>query len=303
MLLMYDDGGFIPRGPSGGNYTHVMTGASSTPFIVGAYMKGIRNYDVEKAYQGMRKNHMLGGTMGKSGYEHNTIKGGGLKYYIEKGYVPYPLGGKYAGHQEGAGQTLEYSYQDWCLAQMAEALGKEDDYTLFMKRSNNWKNVFDPETKWMRPKDHDGKWQTPFDPYEVKKGFVEASSVQTTWYVPQDLKGLATLMGGNDAAADKLNEAFETSAKLDFTSGKSHASELDDTYRKIPINYGNQPSIETAFVFNHIGKPWLTQHWSREVVKTVFGDLNPTLGYSGDEDQGLTATPSTLDLHRHYILR
>ena len=294
MLLMYDDGGFIPRGPSGGNYTHVMTGASSTPFIVGAYMKGIRNYDVEKAYQGMRKNHMLGGTMGKSGYEHNTIKGGGLKYYIEKGYVPYPLGGKYAGHQEGAGQTLEYSYQDWCLAQMAEALGKEDDYTLFMKRSNNWKNVFDPETKWMRPKDHDGKWQTPFDPYEVKKGFVEASSVQTTWYVPQDLKGLATLMGGNDAAADKLNEAFETSAKLDFTSGKSHASELDDTYRKIPINYGNQPSIETAFVFNHIGKPWLTQHWSREVVKTVFGDLNPTLGYSGDEDQGLMGSLSAI---------
>ena len=294
MLLMYDDGGFIPRGPSGGNYTHVMTGASLTPFIVGAYMKGIRNYDVEKAYQGMRKNHMLGGTMGKSGYEHNTIKGGGLKYYIEKGYVPYPLGGKYAGHQEGAGQTLEYSYQDWCLAQMAEALGKEDDYTLFMKRSNNWKNVFDPETKWMRPKDHDGKWQTPFDPYEVKKGFVEASSVQTTWYVPQDLKGLATLMGGNDAAADKLNEAFETSAKLDFTSGKSHASELDDTYRKIPINYGNQPSIETAFVFNHIGKPWLTQHWSREVVKTVFGDLNPTLGYSGDEDQGLMGSLSAI---------
>ncbi len=76
MLLMYDDGGFIPRGPSGGNYTHVMTGASSTPFIVGAYMKGIRNYDVEKVYQGMKKNHMLGGTMGKSGYEHKTIKGG-----------------------------------------------------------------------------------------------------------------------------------------------------------------------------------------------------------------------------------
>jgi predicted alpha-1,2-mannosidase len=294
MLLMYDDGGFIPRGPSGGNYTHVMTGASSTPFIVGAYMKGIRNYDVEKVYDGMKKNHLLGGIMGKSGYEHNTSKGGGLEYYIEKGYVPYPLGGKYAGHQEGAGQTLEYAYQDWCLAQMAKALGKEEDYTMFMERSNNWKNVFDSETKWMRPKNHDGKWQTPFDPYEVKKGFVEASSVQTTWYVPQDLEGLAKLMGGNDAAADKLNQSFETSATLDFTSGKSHSSELDDAYRKIPINYGNQPSIETAFVFNHIGKPWLTQYWSREVVNTVFGDLNPNLGYSGDEDQGLMGSLAAL---------
>ena len=294
MLLMYDDGGFIPRGPSGGNYTHVMTGASSTPFIVGTYMKGIKGFDVEKAYEGMKKNHLIGGTMGKSGYEHKTIKGGGLEYYIEKGYVPYPLGERYAGHQEGAGQTLEYSFQDWCLAQMAKALGKEADYDLFMSRSNNWKNVFDSETKWMRPRDHDGKWQTPFDPYEVKKGFVEASAAQATWYVPHNLQGLAKLMGGNDAAADKLNTSFETASKLDFTSGKSHSSELDDAYRKIPINYGNQPSIETAFVFNHIDKPNLTQYWSREVVNAVFGDLNPKLGYSGDEDQGLMGSLAAL---------
>ena len=294
MLLMYDDGGFIPRGPSGGNYTHVMTGASATPFIVGAYMKGIRNYDAEKAYEGMKKNHLLGGTMGKSGYEHNTNKGGGLEYYIEKGYVPYPLRKSYAGHQEGAGQTLEYAYQDWCLAQMAKALGKKEDYKLFMSRSNNWKNVFDTETNWMRPKDHKGNWKTPFDPYEVKKGFVEASAVQTNWYVPQDLKGLAELMGGNDVAANQLNISFESAEKLDFTSGKSHASELDDAYRKIPINYGNQPSIATAFIFNHLDKPWLTQYWSREVVHTVFGDLSPELGYSGDEDQGLMGSLAVL---------
>ncbi len=295
MLLMYDDGGFIPRGPSGGNYTHVMTGASSTPFIVGTYMKGIKGFDVEKAYQGMKKNHMLGGTMGRAGYEHNTIKGGGLEYYIERGYIPYPLGGKkWAGHQEGAGQTLEYSYQDWCLAQMAKALGKEEDYNMFMDRSGNWKNLFDDETKWIRPKEQDGSWKDPFDPYEVKVGFVEASAAQATWHVPHDLPGLAQMMGGNDAATDKLNQSFEASAKLDFTSGKSHSSELDDAYRKIPINYGNQPSIHTAFVFNHIGKPWLTQYWSREVVEVVFGDLSTTLGFSGDEDQGLMGSLSVL---------
>lgn len=295
MLLMYDDGGFIPRGPSGGNYTHVMTGASSTPFIVGTYMKGINGFDVEKAYEGMRKNHMPGGTMGRAGYEHKTIKGGGLEYYIDRGYIPYPLGGKkWAGHQEGAGQTLEYSYQDWCLAQMAKALGKDEDYNMFMTRSGNWKNLFDKETKWIRPKRQDGSWQDPFDPYEVKVGFVEASAAQATWYVPHDLSGLAQMMGGNDAATDKLNESFEASSKLDFTSGKSHSSELDDAYRKIPINYGNQPSIETAFVFNHMGKPWMTQYWSREVVDKVFGDLSPKLGFSGDEDQGLMGSLSVL---------
>lgn len=294
MLLMYDDGGLIPRGPSGGNYTFVMTGASSTPFIVGAYMKGIRNYDVEKAYEGMKKNHLLGGSMGKSGYEHKTEKGGGLEHYIDKGYIPYPLKKRWAGHQEGAGQTMEYSYQDWCLAQMAKALGKDDDYNMFMERSSNWKNLFDPETKWMRPKNHDGSWKDPFDPYEVKVGFVEASAAQATWYVPHDLPTLAEMMGGGNAAAAKLNEAFETSAKLDFTSGKSHSSELDDAYRKIPINYGNQPSIETAFVFNHFGQPQNTQKWSRQVVDKVFGDLSPKFGFSGDEDQGLMGSLSAL---------
>ncbi|MDP4680146.1 MAG: GH92 family glycosyl hydrolase [Cyclobacteriaceae bacterium] len=295
MLLMYDDGGLIPRGPSGGNYTHVMTGASSTPFIVGAYMKGIRNYDVEKVYEGMKKNHLPGGSMGRAGYEHYTEKGGGLEFYIERGYIPFPMDTKkWGGHQDGAGQTLEYSYQDWCLAQMAKALGKDEDYKTFMARSNNWKNLLDPETKWMRPKELDGSWRTPYDPYEYEGGFVESNAAQSTWYVPHDLPGLADMMGGSDAAADKLNESFETAAKLEYTSGKSHAKELDPNNKRIPINYGNQPSIETAFVFNHLGKPALTQKWSREIVDKVFGDLSPKFGFSGDEDQGLMGSLSAL---------
>jgi predicted alpha-1,2-mannosidase len=295
MLLMYDDGGLIPRGPSGGNYTHVMTGASSTPFIVGAYMKGIRNYEVEKVYEGMKKNHLPGGSMGRAGYEHYTEKGGGLEFYIERGYIPFPMDTKkWGGHQDGAGQTLEYSYQDWCLAQMAKALGKDEDYKTFMARSNNWKNLLDPETKWMRPKELDGSWRTPYDPYEYEGGFVESNAAQSTWYVPHDLPGLADMMGGSDAAADKLNESFETAAKLEYTSGKSHAKELDPNNKRIPINYGNQPSIETAFVFNHLGKPALTQKWSREIVDKVFGDLSPKFGFSGDEDQGLMGSLSAL---------
>jgi len=294
MLMMYDDGGLIPRGPSGGNYTFVMTGASSTPFIVGAYMKGIRNFDISKAYEGMKKNHMPGGMMSKAGYEHNTNIGGGIEYYIEKGYVPYPLLPKMGFHQEGAAQTLEYASQDWCLAQMAKSLGKEDDYNYFMKRSSNWKNLYDPQSGWIRPRNFDGNWKEPFDPYQYQNGFVEANSAQTTWFIPHDLKGLAEMMGGKEIMAAKLDASFKEAAKLDFTSGKSHSKELEEANKRIPINYGNQPSIETAFVFNHIGYPWLTQYWSRQVINQAFSALSPDKGYNGDEDQGLMGALAVL---------
>ncbi len=294
MLMMYDDGGLIPRGPAGGNYTAVMTGASSTPLIVGAWMKGIRTFDDEKAYQGMRKNHMPGGMMGKAGYEHNSAVGGGIEYYIEKGYVPYPLLPRVGFHQDGAAQTLEYASQDWCLAQMAKTLGKKDDFNYFAKRSENWKNLYDAETGWIRPRNMDGEWKTPFDPYQYQNGFVEANAAQTTWFVPHDLLGLATEMGGQEKMAEKLNASFETAANLDFTSGKSHSKELLAEYRRIPINYGNQPSIQTAFVFNHIGHPWLTQYWSRKVVEKAFSALSTDSGYNGDEDQGLMGALAVL---------
>ncbi|MGV8094096.1 MAG: GH92 family glycosyl hydrolase [Mangrovibacterium sp.] len=294
MLMMYDDGGLIPRGPSGGNYTAVMTGASSTPFIVGAWMKGIRTFDAEKAYEGMKKNHMPGGMMGKAGYEHYSAIGGGIEYYIEKGYVPYPLLPRVGFHQEGAAQTLEYASQDWCLAQMAKALGKQDDYDYFMARSSNWKNLYDPETGWIRPRNPEGKWKEPFDPYQYQNGFVEANAAQTTWFVPHDLPGLALLMGGKDKMAAKLEASFREAEKLGFTSGNSHSQELHPEFRRIPINYGNQPSIQTAFVFNHIGYPWFTQYWSRRVVEEAFSALSSGRGYNGDEDQGLMGSLSVL---------
>ena len=288
MMMMYRDGGLVPRGPSGGNYTYVMTGASSTPFIVGAYMKGIRGFDIEEAYEGMKKNALPGGMMGHAGYEHNSAKGGGIEEYIDLGYVPYPLAKtRYGGHMDGGGQTLEYSYQDWCLAQLAKSLGKEKDYSDFMKRSNNWKNLYDQETGWIRPKDREGIWRTPFDAYEYRSGFVESNSAQSTWYVPHDLPGLAEQMGGEAKMAEKLNQNFEKASEQDFTSGKSHSAETEAMNRRIPINYGNQPSIQTAFVFNHINHPWLTQYWSREVLEKAFGHLSPNRGYNADEDQGL----------------
>jgi predicted alpha-1,2-mannosidase len=295
-LLQYaKDGGLIPRGPSGGNYTHVMTGASSTPFIVSAIQQGIITKDLEDIYQMLKKNHMLGGIMTKSGYEHNTNLGGGLKHYINNGFVPYPIPeGEFGGHQEGAGLTMEYAYQDWTLAQLAKKLNHKEDYDYLLHRSKNYTNVYDTSSGWMRPKDEGGRWLENFNPYQIKVGFVESSSAQSTWFVPHDLTGLASLMGGNDKAVEKLNNQFKASEELNFTSGNSHAQELHPEYRRIPINYGNQPSIQTAFVFNALGRPDLTQYWSRKVVDKAFSGLSPATGYNGDEDQGLMGSLAVL---------
>ena len=295
LLLYYSDGDLIPRGPSGGNYTYVMTGASSTPFIVSAYQKGIKNFDIGEAYEGLKKNHLAGGIMAKAGYEHSTKLGGGLNYYMEKGYVPYPIPeGKFGVHQDGPSLTMEYAYQDWSLAQLSLALGKKEDYEYFLERSKNYQNVFDVSTNWMRPKNEDGEWGDPFDPYAIGQGFNESNGAQSTWFVPHDLPGLAALMGGNEKAVEKLNAQFEEAEKLGFTSGTAHAKETHPEYSRIPINYGNQPSIQTAFIFTHLGRPDLTQYWSQKVVRQVYEGLSTDRGYNGDEDQGLMGSLAVL---------
>ncbi len=295
MLNYYRDGGLIPRGPSGGNYTFVMVGASTTPFVVSTWMKGIHDFDINLAYEGLRKNHMPGGIMAKAGYEHETSEGGGIEAYIEKGYVPYPWKPDIqAFHKDGAGMTLEYAFQDWTLAQLAKALNKTDDYQYFLKRSKNYKNLFDAEYGFMRPKDADGNWKTPYDPYDYQNGFVESNAAQMTWYVPQDYPGLAELMGGMEAMANKLNNEFVTAREHGFTSGKAHADETLEHARRIPINYGNQPSMEAAFIFNATGQPWLTQKWSRAVIDSVYSGVSPFVGFNGDEDQGLMGSLSVL---------
>ena len=304
MLMMYDDGGLIPRGPSGGNYTYVMTGASTTPFIVSAYMKGIRGFDIEKAYQGMLKNALPGGIMSKVGYEHNTNKGGGIEYYIDRGYVPFPLYDKqYGYHQCGPGVTMEYAYQDWTLAQMAKALNKMSDHKMLLKRASNYRNIYDSSSGWMRARTLDGNWIEPFDPlvYEndykdpLGSGFVEATAAAATWFVPHDLAGLADLMGGREIAARRLNQSFLISKQHGFVTHNHRGDRYVASYRRRAfINYGNQPSMQTGYIFNYFGKPWLTQKWIREVIEYVYSDNDPQHGYSGDEDQGLMGALSVL---------
>lgn len=295
MMLMYRDGGLIPRGPSGGNYTYVMTGASSTPFVVAAYQKGLLDENMEEIYQALRKNHMPGGIMSKAGYEHDTHIGGGLDFYIDRGYIPYPLPDRgYGFHENGSGQTLEYAYQDGCLSQLALALQKEEDRKYFYDRSQNYRNVWNSQDAWMWIRNVDGKWQAPFDEFLYGKGFVESNAAQMTWFVPHDVAGLIDLMGGQDKFVSKLHHSFAEAREHAFTSGKSHDSETQEALRRTYINYGNQPSMQTAFLFNYAGSPWLTQYWSRQVVDSVYSDLTHDLGYSGDEDQGLMGSLAVL---------
>jgi len=295
LLQYYKDGGMIPRGPSGGNDTYVMTGASATPFMVSAIQKGIVKEDLELIYTALKKNHMPGGIMAKAGYEHNTNIGGGLQYYLEKGFVPYPLPeGNFGSHEDGASQTLEYAYQDWTLAQLAQKLNHQQDYLYFMARSKNYQNVFDKSIGWMRPKNVDGKWRENYDPYQYENGFIEANGAQSTWFVPHDIEGLAELMGGKEKAVSKLNNQFEMAKSLKYTSGTSHDAELHPEFSRIPVNFGNQPSMQTSNVFNLLQRPDLTQYWTRNVVKETFSGLSPATGYNGDEDQGLMGSLNVL---------
>ena len=281
MIDMYQNGGLIPRGPSGGNYTYVMIGDPAASFFASAYNKGIRNYNAELAYEGLRKNAFVGGIRDHAGYEHSkTAYSGGMKYYEEWGYVPDGRKDVEGMHTTGASMTLEYAYQDWCLAQMAKTMGKLQDYEFFMKRSKNYRNLWNPESGYMQPRGEDGNWLPYFDPLELteKGGFCESNSAIYSHYVPHDMAGLIELYGGADQYVKRLNANFEKSESYGFfRSNKTKEGNWTD--------YGNQPGTGMAHLFSYAGAPWLTQKWVRK-VKAAYCDVTPYGGYRDDEDQG-----------------
>jgi predicted alpha-1,2-mannosidase len=245
LLETYDRGGWLPKGPAGMEYSGVMVAEHEIALIVGAYQKGIRNFDVGKAYEAMRKMQMEQGVAhGCGGFAGNE----NLKVYRELGYVPY---------EEGpVSNTLEYAYDDWCVAQMAKALGKTDDYEYFLKRSQNYRNVFDASTGFTRPKSRTGEWHKDFDP--MSKGprqsdvyrswanpyedFVEGNAWQYTFFVPHDVPGLIKLLG-RDEFNNRLKDGFEKSRAAKFTSLQ---------YVNY-INHGNQPNMQAPYLFNYPG--------------------------------------------------
>lgn len=292
MVNVYQNGGMIPRGPSGGNYTYVMIGDPATSFFSAAYHKGIRGWDKDAAFKGLMRNAFPGGIRDHAGYEtQDYSNGGGMTYYVNRGYVPLKIPKSKGGHRQGAAQTLEYSYQDWCLAQLATSLNRKEEAALLMKRADNYKNLWDPETAWIRPRNMDGSWNEPFSPINDKgftsPGFVESASAIYTFYIPHDIDGLSELFGSDDALAAKLNSNFEKAAPVRFIADHgNHASSW--------VDYENQPATGMAHVFSHAGKPWLSQYWVREVLNQTFSDITPDGGYNGDEDQGQMGALSAL---------
>lgn len=287
LIEMYKYGGLIPRGPSGGNYTFVMSAAHSGAFIISAYMKGIRDFDIESAYEGIRKNAFPGGLMSKSGYEHNTCLDGGIETFIEKGYIAERERKSQGFHCDGASQTIEYSFDHWCTAQLAKQLGYEEDYLMFLKRSQNYRNMFDSKSKFMRPKNKDGSFIEPFNPLELK-GFCEGNGWGYTFYVPHDIPGLIDLMGGKKTFVKKLDYAFNKAGDMNYYAAKPELKR-----NKAYINYGNENTRFTAALFNHAGMPWLTQKWSRIVKQSLFSSTE-LKGFCEDDDCGLSAGTSIL---------
>ena len=183
------------------------------------------------------------------------------------GYVPNPVS-----------NTLEYAYDDWCVAQLAKALGKQADYQYFMKRARNYKNVFDPSVGFVRQKHRNGTWAKGFSPFSGQ-GFVEGNSWQYTWFAPHDVGGLVKLLG-KDTFNQRLDQGFEDSRAYNFNA-------TGDRMASSSINHGNQPNMQSCWLFNYSGKPWLTQKWSREIMARYYG-TGPINGYPNDEDQGQT---------------
>lgn len=275
-LEIYDKGDWLPKGPTGIEYSGIMVASHQLSLIGSAYHKGIRKFDTDKAYKAMvemqtnqGKPHVAGGYVGNRN----------LEVYKKYGFVP---------DEDGpVSNTVAYAYDDWTVGQMAKALGKESDYKQFTKRAFNYRNVFDPEVGYVRRKNRDSTWVPGFrkfgDVAWLGSGYVEGNSWQYTYFVPHDIHGLIELMG-RDEFNNRLEEGFKTSAPHRFNSEHLGANSLEGM-GILPVNHGNQPNMQAAYLFNYGGKPWLTQYWVREIMDKYYG-TTPKTGWLGDEDQG-----------------
>ena len=266
-LAMYKTGNWLAKGPAGMEYIPVMVAEHEIPLIVGAYQMGIRDFDAEKAFKAVKKMQTTPASKVGGGFAGNYD----LQAYLKYHYVPYDLG--------RFSNSLEYSYDDWTVAQLAKALGKNDDYVTFSKRGNYWRNAIDKETGYARMRKSDGTWLADFDPYKsgANHHYVEGNAWQLTFFVPQDIPALAEIIG-KDKFIERLNWGFSESYKWRYNGP-------NDMYWDYPVVQGNQQSMHFAFLFNRVGKPWLTQKWSRAVINRYYG-YGIADAYLGDEDQG-----------------
>ncbi|MDP4281159.1 MAG: GH92 family glycosyl hydrolase [Bacteroidota bacterium] len=256
-LKQYQEGGMLPVWELSGNETGCMIGYHSVPVIVDAYVKGIRGFDPKLALEAMKHS---------ANQDHL-----GLSYYRSEGYIP---GDK---ESESVSKTLEYAYDDWCIAQMAKATGDDAGYHEFIHRAQYYKNLFDLSSGFMRAK-MNGTWFSPFDPAEVNFNYTEANSWQYSFYVPQDVTGLIGLMGGKEKFLKKLDQLFSVASA---TTGRNQAdiSGMIGQYA-----HGNEPSHHMAYLYDYAGEPWKTQELIHRIVTTLYNAAPD--GLCGNEDCG-----------------
>ena len=257
LLTKQKEGGLLPVWELAGNETGTMIGYHSIPVIADAYVKGLRNFDVHSALDAMilsaEQDHL------------------GLSSYKQEGYIALEE------ENESVSKTLEYAYDDWCIAVMADSLGKQDVANHFYRRSLNYQNVYDPNTGFMRGKKYGG-WDKPFDPFEVNATFTEANSWQYSFFAPHDTEGLVSLMGGNNFFIEKLDSLFSVSPNL---TGR-HQPDITGLIGQYA--HGNEPSHQFAYLYTYAGEPWKTQEKIRQIMDDLYTSTRD--GLCGNEDCG-----------------
>jgi predicted alpha-1,2-mannosidase len=273
----YKEGGFLPEWSSPG-FRNVMVGNNSASVVADAYLKGLRGYDINTLYEALIKDANNEGPL-------TAVARKGVKYYNELGYVPYNV-----DINENAARTLEYAYDDFTIYKLAKALGKpQSEIDLYAKRAQNYRNLFDPETKLMRGKNKDGSFQTPFNPFKWGDAFTEGNSWHYSWSVFHDIEGLKRLMGGNDMFVRMLDSVFKMPPVFDesYYGGVIHEIREMQVMNMGQYAHGNQPIQHMIYLYNYAGQPWKTQYWVREAMNRLY---KPTPdGYCGDEDNGQTS--------------
>ncbi len=278
LVNAYKESGFLPEWASPG-HRGCMVGNNSASIVADAYLKGLRGYDAEELWKavvhGANNVHPTVSSTGRLGHE----------YYNTLGYVPYDV-----KINENVARTLEYAYDDWCIYKFGKALGKsEKELKPFLARAYNYKNVFDPETKLMRGRNKDGKFQSPFSPLKWGDAFTEGNSWHYTWSVFHDPQGLINLMGGKQNFNQMLDSVFNVPPLFDdsYYGGVIHEIREMQIMNMGNYAHGNQPIQHMIYLYGYSGQPWKTQYWIREVMDKLY-NANPD-GYCGDEDNGQTS--------------
>jgi len=280
----YKDGGWTVKW-SAPDYRDCMIGTHTDSLFADAYLKGITNFDVEAAYEASVKNATVPGKGGKGRV--------GLESYLERGYVAADQT-KYS-----AARTLEFSYDDFCVAQLAKALGKTEDYERFIKRSLNYQNIFSPEVGFFRGKNADGSWRTSdadFKPNSWGNEWIEGCAWHYIAAPMHDGAGLAKLYGGRNGLEKKIDGLFSASTEFDTGSyGRviheiQEAYDIGEKYGYGQYAHGNQPAQHLIYMYNYAGRPSKTQYWARKAMKDLYTTgISDGYGYCGDEDNGQTS--------------